>query len=338
MLKVLRDNLKYLSWILWVVIAIFVIFVFADFGGGIGPGGGGPVSYAAKVDGAEISDRRVPAHLSRARGPDARALRRALQRRRRPQMQLPMQALDRLVARRILVREAERLGCALPTPRCAARSSRSRPSSTPEGGFVGDQEYADILRRNGQTVAGFERVAARGPGGREAHLGDGAGGAGDRRRGRAQLPRGRGAGERPLHPAARRAASPSRSPPRRRRCAPTSTPTAQSSRCREQRVVDYLLVDALRLAATLQVPDAECAGYYDAHQEEFTRPEQVRARHILLKVDETRAAEAARARARGAQAAHRGRRGFRRARAAGLRGSRLQGRAAATWASSAAAR
>ena len=39
MLKVLRDNLKYLSWILWVVILVFIAFVFVDFGGGLCQGG-----------------------------------------------------------------------------------------------------------------------------------------------------------------------------------------------------------------------------------------------------------------------------------------------------------
>ena len=33
MLKIFRDNLRYLSWILWIVIIIFVAFVFVDFGG-----------------------------------------------------------------------------------------------------------------------------------------------------------------------------------------------------------------------------------------------------------------------------------------------------------------
>ena len=32
MLKVLRDNLKYLSWVLWLVILVFILFVFVDFG------------------------------------------------------------------------------------------------------------------------------------------------------------------------------------------------------------------------------------------------------------------------------------------------------------------
>jgi len=32
MLKVFRDNLKNLAWILWVIIAIFVLAIAADFG------------------------------------------------------------------------------------------------------------------------------------------------------------------------------------------------------------------------------------------------------------------------------------------------------------------
>ena len=48
MLKVLRENVKYLSWILWVVIGIFVLFVFVDFGGFL-PGDTAPQSMAARV-------------------------------------------------------------------------------------------------------------------------------------------------------------------------------------------------------------------------------------------------------------------------------------------------
>ena len=49
MLKVFRDNLKYLSWILWVVIGLFVLFAFVDFGSGLGGQAGAPNSVAAHV-------------------------------------------------------------------------------------------------------------------------------------------------------------------------------------------------------------------------------------------------------------------------------------------------
>ena len=59
MLKVFRDNLKYLSWVLWVVIAVFVLFVFVDFGGvssGLRGGGG---DTAATVGGESVSYDQV---------------------------------------------------------------------------------------------------------------------------------------------------------------------------------------------------------------------------------------------------------------------------------------
>ncbi len=55
MLKVFRDNLKYLSWILWVVIGLFVLFVFVDFGGGLGGQSGSPNALAARVGDREVT-------------------------------------------------------------------------------------------------------------------------------------------------------------------------------------------------------------------------------------------------------------------------------------------
>jgi peptidyl-prolyl cis-trans isomerase D len=292
MLKVLRDNLKYLSWILWVVIAIFVIFVFADFGGGISPGGGGPVSYAAKVDGAEISipefQRSYRALEDQMRSLYGERYNADVAR----QMQLPRQALDRLVARRVLVREAERLGLRPSDAEVRGEILEIEAFRTPEGGFIGDQQYADLLRRNGQTVAGFERAlredlavekltSAMAQAARVTE---------------AEVERSyREDAEQAsvryiLLPASRFAEQVAATPEEVRAYFDAHR---QEFELPEQRVVDYLLIDALRLAATMQVPDAEAQSYYDAHQEEFTRPEQVRARHILLRVDETRAAEAA---------------------------------------------
>ena len=54
MLKVFRDNLKYLSWVLWLVIAVFILFVFVDFGSGV-PRAGAPAAAAVTVGDEEIS-------------------------------------------------------------------------------------------------------------------------------------------------------------------------------------------------------------------------------------------------------------------------------------------
>ena len=56
MLKVFRDNLKYLSWVLWLVILVFVLFIFVDFGSiNLGGGPAAPGSAAAVVGNAEVS-------------------------------------------------------------------------------------------------------------------------------------------------------------------------------------------------------------------------------------------------------------------------------------------
>ncbi len=52
-----------------------------------------------------------------------------------------------------------------------------------------------------------------------------------------------------------------------------------------------------RIVARVAVPDAEARAYYDANPERFTRPEQVHARHLLVKVAPT-APEEERAKAR----------------------------------------
>ena len=40
------------------------------------------------------------------------------------------------------------------------------------------------------------------------------------------------------------------------------------------------------LSQTIEITDGEVAAYYEANAERFRRPEEVRARHILLKLDE----------------------------------------------------
>ncbi|MEM1201943.1 MAG: peptidylprolyl isomerase [Acidobacteriota bacterium] len=52
----------------------------------------------------------------------------------------------------------------------------------------------------------------------------------------------------------------------------------------ERRIASYLLVDSAKLRREIEIPEDELKAYYDANPVEFTREEQVRARHILLRV------------------------------------------------------
>jgi peptidyl-prolyl cis-trans isomerase D len=68
----------------------------------------------------------------------------------------------------------------------------------------------------------------------------------------------------------------------------------ESFRLPERRSVDFLLVDRAQIQDTLTVGDDEIETYYNENAEEFTRQEEVQARHILLRTGEDRTAEAAR--------------------------------------------
>ncbi|MCG8458880.1 MAG: peptidyl-prolyl cis-trans isomerase, partial [Holophagales bacterium] len=63
----------------------------------------------------------------------------------------------------------------------------------------------------------------------------------------------------------------------------------------EQRVMDYLLVDTVKLRQELEIPDEELQAYWQTHQDEFMREEQIRARHILLRTGPDRDEETAKA-------------------------------------------
>lgn len=59
--------------------------------------------------------------------------------------------------------------------------------------------------------------------------------------------------------------------------------------------LQYLTFTPQSLAKAQAVSDDEIKAYYDAHTSEFASPEQVRARHILLKLDESASEEQAKA-------------------------------------------
>jgi peptidyl-prolyl cis-trans isomerase D len=51
----------------------------------------------------------------------------------------------------------------------------------------------------------------------------------------------------------------------------------------EKRKLKYLVLDTARLAAQTQVSDQDLQGYYDQHREEYRVPEQVAVRQIVIK-------------------------------------------------------
>ncbi|HVM93357.1 MAG TPA: peptidyl-prolyl cis-trans isomerase [Terriglobales bacterium] len=51
----------------------------------------------------------------------------------------------------------------------------------------------------------------------------------------------------------------------------------------EKRQIKYAVVEASKIAAATNVSDAELQNYYDEHRDEYRVPEQVKVRHILIK-------------------------------------------------------
>jgi peptidyl-prolyl cis-trans isomerase D len=95
MLKVFRDNLKNLAWILWVIIALFVLALAADFGSGMG--GSGNQARAAKVGRDTVSLAEFQREYRQMEGLYRQIYGDQLTPELEKQMQLPRQALDRAI-------------------------------------------------------------------------------------------------------------------------------------------------------------------------------------------------------------------------------------------------
>ena len=161
MLKVMRDNLKYLSWILWVVIIVFVLFVFVDFGRGV-PGGQGSQEAAATVGGKPITYAEFRQEHQQLERQFQQAYGDAFTPELAKQMRLPLQALDRLIAQRILLGEAERLKIEVSDEEVRREIMAMEVFKDPQGGgFVGEDVYARILAQNGYTPATFEQMVRK---------------------------------------------------------------------------------------------------------------------------------------------------------------------------------
>jgi len=290
MLKVFRDNLKYLSWVLWAVIAVFVLFVFVDFGGvtgGLRAGG----DAAATVGGEAVSYEDLRRHAEELENRYRQMFGEAFTPQMAQQFGLQRQALEQAVNEVVMLGEARRLG--LEVGDDEVRDTILAGFKDEQGRFVGTEEYRARLRSNGWTPEryegfirerllldklgrilaesvyvtdseveqtyreGIERAAIRYVQQPAAGLGEGY-------------------------------------QPGREELAAHLEANRDELRLPEQRRVSYLLVDTARMREQVEIDDQEVRAYYDQHPDEFAQEEQVEARHILLRAGEERTAEQAR--------------------------------------------
>ncbi len=291
MLKVLRDNLKYLSWILWVVILIFIAFVFVDFGGGLSQGSGARAS-AATVGTDKISYADFERQYRQLEGQYRQAFGENFTPEIAQQLRLPLQALDRLVDQRLLLNEAADRGLVASDKEVQEAIFEIPGMKDASGAFVGEETYKRFVRSNGYTVRDFEEAMRRqivltklnAIFSSSLVVTD----ADVERAYREQAER---ASVRYLVlPATGFQSDATLSPAE---VASYFERHSEEFRLPPQRVVNYLLVDTVRTRAKMTFEKAELEAYYNSHLDDWKQEEQVRARHILLKVDDSRTADVA---------------------------------------------
>jgi peptidyl-prolyl cis-trans isomerase D len=294
MLKVLRDNLKYLSWVLWGVIAVFILFVFVDFGGTVNRGGAAKNSAAVVIGKEEISFGEFERAYRQAENNYRQAYGAEFTSELAKQIGLPRQVIESLIGDKLLMLEARRMGLEITDSELRREILRLPVFQTASGGFVGEESYKSTLRANGLTADDFEEDVRR------SLLTD---------RVRSVLSDSIYVSDQEVEASYREGVETAKI----RYVHLTADPLALSGaeapdsvvieayytehagdfQVPERRTVDYLLVDRAAIQAGLQIADSEIDTYYQEHPSEFRREEQVRARHILLQVNDQRTADAA---------------------------------------------
>ena len=302
MLKVFRDNLKYLSWVLWLVIAVFILFVFVDFGGTMPDGTGAPTEAAVTVGGEEISWGEFQRAYQGTEAFYRQIYGDRFSNETAQQLGLPLQVLNGLIADKILLAEADQMGLAVTDAELREQILASSSFQDDNGSFIGQERYQDLLRRNGWTVESYETDL------RKQLLSQ---------KVRTVLSENLFVPDSEVEKTYRdqvekakirfvKISSDDLTDEVQIGAGELETFFAESQedfRVPEQRVVDYLLIDRLAIQNSMEVGAEEVRAYYDENSEDFTQEEQARARHILIKVDSNRddatgraAAEAARQR------------------------------------------
>lgn len=294
MLKILRDNLKYLSWILWLVVLIFIAFVFVDFGGGLS-GGPGPRAAAATVGDRTVSYRDFEREYRRLENQYRQAFGGQLTPEMIDQLKLPLMALERLVDQELLLEEADRLGLEASDTEVAQAILEIPGLKDDQGHFVGQETYNRFLRANGLdhrefedsvreelVLAKLQTIVASSVRVSDSDVETSYRQQSERAAIRfIQVPSSR-------YSATSQAVSPAE-------LQAYFDAHRDDFRLPTQRTVDYLLVDTIKTRAQLTFEPAELEAYYNDHAADFAQEEQVRARHILLKVDDNRTAAQAEA-------------------------------------------
>lgn len=280
MLKWMRDQFRSLKIVLWFVVFVFVLLIFVDWGTGRA-GSRGMSGLAAKMGDIKITEaqfisemRNLDQRFRQTYGDQYEQV--------RDQMDVASMALQNLVDRQIIVRQATKLGLTATDQEILDRIMEIPAFKRQDGSFVGEELYARILRSNHSSPEEFEA------GMRQDIL---------LTKYQSALEAGIVVSDQEVEEQyAKENESVSLSllyvPVDRVLDSVTVSDTdvrayydahQDEFSHADQRKLRYLLVDDLKLRRSTEIPAAQIEEYYNTHPEEFTRPEEVRARHILIK-------------------------------------------------------
>ncbi|HEV7667322.1 MAG TPA: peptidyl-prolyl cis-trans isomerase [Thermoanaerobaculia bacterium] len=301
MLKVLRENIKYLSWILWLIVIVFVLAIFLDFGR-VPSSGASDEAAAATVGGEHVTRAEVRRQYDLLEGQYRQIYGEQFTPELAERLGLPLQALNGAVNQKVLLAEAKRMGLA-PTDKDLQKAILQIPGMKDDkGNFVGSDVYANVIRRGYQMTPGdFERMARdqialerlnqvlRGT----IYVSD------------AEI-------EQSYREQTEKAEIRYVLMPSNRFLQGQEIPAAEVAsyfaahkeeyRLPEQRDLAFLLVDDGKMMGQAQIPDAEVKAYYDAHLADYSHEAEVQARHILALVNDQQNEAAAKAKIEAAQA------------------------------------
>ena len=279
-LKWLRDQMKYLTWVLWIIVAAFIFALFFDFGS---------VNFdrAQNQVAATVGSEQITYGEFRRQYQNLEARYRQMfgeqwSNEMAEQFNLPKQALDQLIDRRIRLMEAERVGLEV-TDGEVQQAILDFPAFQDENGkFIGREQVERLLRSNRLNAADFaedmrddllvqklSRVLSS-----TLYLSD------DEIQ-QAYKETVEKADIQFVQLTANNLSETVEATTEEIQA--YFNDHATEYELPEQRVVDYVLVDTVKMRRELEIPDEDLRQYYDANPDEFTQEEQVMARHILMR-------------------------------------------------------
>ena len=280
-LKWLRDQMKYLTWVLWIIVAAFIFALFFDFGAA-------DFSRSQNQVAATVGEEKITYEEFRRQYQNLESrYRQMFGEQWTPEMaerfNLPKQALDQLIDRRIRLMEADRIGLKV-TDNEVTQAILEFPAFQDENGkFIGREEVQKLLRANRISDSQFAEDL------RSDLLGQKLQGV---------LASNLFVSDEDVKNAYRETVEKADIQFVELPASSLTEVTADDAEVEaffaeeaskyevpEQRSIDYILVDTVKMRREMEIPEDEIRQYYDDNQEKYTKDEQVMASHILLRTD-----------------------------------------------------